>query len=317
MSGPNGEIPVKLPLVYYFGGSDPGDKGGTMYKSQIARLALAVQGRMKQPGQEEVERSGIVVDTPGSLLSAKQASNGYELISYIATEFSVNAIICVGSERVYSDMVRKFDKQPISGSGRVSDPNSNQQISVIKLAKSGGVVDRDAIYMRAIAEAQIRTYFYGNPRVGANIPLQPRQQQVDFDALPTVWRRISANSQSYASSGAAYDEDSFLPGGADDAEYVPPQHTTTLVPLPENQLFEKLTAPVMAMRNCVLAVVNCVPDPDEQDVLRDSSCMGFLYVTDIDQDKGKISLLSPVAGRVPNRALVWGEAIEGIMGIIG
>lgn len=316
MSGPNGEIPVKIPLVYYFGGMDPSEKNGNLYKSQVTRLALAIEGKTKAPGQEEVAQSGIIVDTPGSLLSAKQVSTSYDIVAHIVSEMSINAVICLGSERLYSDMVRKFDKQPVRGGSLNANPTNHQQISVIKLAKSGGVVERDSSYIKAVAEAQIRTYFYGNPNVGASISLQPRQQQVDFEALPTIWRRISANSQSYANAYMAGDDDNFRPGGEDEDDYEP-STTTISVPLPENQLFEKLAGPIPALRNCVLAVMNCAPDPDEQDTLRDSACMGFLYVTDIDMDKGKINLLSPVAGRVPSRALVWGEGINGLIGVFG
>lgn len=301
MSGPNGEIPVKLPLVYYFGGVEPSEKKGALYKAQVGRLALSVQGRMKS--ESEVERSGVILDSPGALVNAKQAATGYELVSHVVNEFNVNAIICLGSERLYSDMLRKFDKQTV--------PGGSGLISVIKLAKSGGVVDRDAIYMRAVHEAQIRSYFYGNPKVGANISLQPRQQQVDFDALPTLWTRISS-STSFNATGND-DTEEFLPGGVD--EYEPTMNVSSVV-LPENQLFEKMSSPTMALRNCVLAVLNCAPDPDEQETLRDASCMGFLYVTDVDVDKRRISLLSPVAGRVPQRALVWAEGIESVMGIV-
>lgn len=311
MSGPNGEVPVKLPLVYYYGGMDPSEKNGMLYKAQVGRLALSVQGRMKNGLENgEVERSGVIVDTPGSLLSAKQAALGYELVGHIVSEFAINAIVCLGSERLYNDMLRKFERQPVSGVR-----TAGETISVVKLAKSGGVVDRDQTYMRAIWEAQIKSYFYGNPRVGANISLQPRQQQVDFDSLSTVWRRISAGSSSYANpfnSNPADDED-FMPG---DAEYEP-SATISSIPLPESQLFEKVTNPTPALRSCVLAVMNCPPEPDEQETLRDSSCMGFLYVTDIDEAKRKVSLLSPVAGRVPNRALVWGEAMEAVLNVVG
>jgi len=310
MSGPNGEIPVKLPLVYYFGGMDPSEKNGVLYKAQVGRMALSVQGRLKSAGQEEVEQSGIVVDTPGSLLSAKQATGGYELVGHIVSEFSINAIVCLGSERLYNDMLRKFDRQPVSGVR-----TAGETISVVKLAKSGGVVDRAQNYMRAVWEAQIKSYFYGNPRVGASVSLQPRQQQVDFDALPTVWRRISGTgSYSNAYNANVDEDDEFHPG---DAEYEP-SATVSSVPLPENQLFEKLVSPNLGLRNCVLAVMNCPPEPDEpQETLRDSSCMGFLYVTDIDEVKGKVSLLSPVAGRVPNRALVWGEGMEAVLNVVG
>lgn len=324
MSGPNGDVPVKIPLVYYMGSTDPAEKNGVVYKSQVTRLALSVQGKINVSGQEEVKYSGVIIDTPGSLVTGKHAISGYDMIAHIVSEFSVNAIVCLGNERLYNDMVRKFDRQPSSGSSSASmtaDVPEKQTISVIKLPRSGGVVDRDAAYMRTMREAQIRAYFYGSPQVGANISLQPRQQQTDFDSLPTIWRRISSNTDSYTSNpaGLATKDETFLPGDADEAEYAPPATiVSSTVPLPANQLFEKLSSPIPALRNCVLAVMNCRPDLDvvhEQEVLRDSSCMGFLYVTDIDEEKRKMSLLSPVAGRVPNRALVWAEGMEGVFGI--
>lgn len=324
MSGPNGDVPVKIPLVYYLGSTDPAEKNGVIYKAQVTRLALSVQGKMNMSGQEDVKSSGVIIDTPGSLVTGQHAASGYDLIAHIVSEFSVNAIVCLGNERLFSDMVKKFDKQPSSNSGTSSmtaDVFEKETISVIKLPRSGGVVERDSIYVRAIREAQIKAYFYGTPQVGANISLQPRQQQADFDSLPTIWRRISSNTDSYTSNSTATatKDETFLPGDADDSEYAPPPAIVSgTVPVPADQLFEKLSSPHPALRNCVLAVMNCGPDLDtmqEQEVLRDSSCMGFLYVTDIDEEKRKISLLSPVAGRVPNRVLVWAEGMEGVLGI--
>lgn len=313
MSGPNGEIPVKMPLVYYYGSMAPLEKEGTVFKSQITRLALAVQGRLSQ--DVEVKSSGVIIDTPGSLATNK----GYDIIAHIVSEFQVSCIICLGNERLYSDMVKKFDKTPISGS-RTASGDEQERIAVAKVSKSGGVADRDSTYMRALRDFQVKAYFYGNPKIGAGISLQPRQQQVDFDSL-TVWRRISPKAGGMSMAGnmgaGADDEDSFLPGGANDSDVVPSRVAGSSVVLPASQIFERLTAPAPAMRNCVLAVLNCEPDPsdNEQAVLRDSSVMGFLYVTDLDEARGRISLLSPVAGRVPARALIWGEGMDGVLGL--
>lgn len=314
MSGPNGEIPVKLPLVYYFGSTTPEEKSGAVFKSQVARLSLAVQGRIAQ--DEDAKSSGIIVDTSGGIAGSK----GYDIISHIVSEFGINCIICLGSERLYSDMVRRFDGSPISGF-RTGSGEEQEKIAVIKLSKSGGVADRDTTYMRALRDSQVKSYFYGNAKVGAGISLQPRQQQIDFDSV-TVWRRISPHSSGTSmatgSGGGAFDDDdTFLPGGADDNELPAPKTLGSSVPLPASQIFERLTAPISSLRNCVLAVLNCEPDPteNEQDVLRDSSVMGFLYVTDIDEARGRINLLSPVAGRVPTRALVWAEGMDGVLGL--
>ena len=301
MSGPNGAIPVKMPLVYFHGSSNPEEKQGRVYKAQVNRLALAVAGRIAQ--DPEARESGIIIDTPGSLTAIKGGNNvGYDIIQDIISEFAGSAIVCMGSERLYSDMVKKFDGQP-TASRSSTGPES---ISVIKLTKSGGCVDRDEAYMTAFRAAQIRTYFYGNPRLSNGISLQPRQQQVDFSSL-TVWRRVGTTPDSLVTD--ADEEDDFQPGGVADDE-----DSTPKVPLPASQVFERMTAPVPAMRSSVLAVMNCDGEA-EQEVIRDSSVMGFLYVTDTDEIRGKISLLSPVAGRVPSRAIVWAGWPESVIGL--
>ncbi|KAG9767597.1 mRNA cleavage and polyadenylation factor IA/II complex, partial [Aureobasidium melanogenum] len=317
MSGPNGAIPVKLPLVYFFGSSRPEEKGGAVYKAQLRRLALSVTGRLAQDA--EARESGLIIDTPGSLTSAKE---GHEIIQDIVSELAVSAIICLGSERLYSDMVKRFDGQPIVSRSSGSSINNGGAppgtISVIKLPKSGGCVDRDEAYMQAFRAAQIKAYFYGNPRLSSGISLQPRQQQVDFSTL-SVWRRVSSTPDPTSSSSAFNDEDdeTFLPGGINDDTSTSPGGVggaSSKVPLPASQIYERVSAPFAAMRNAILAVMNCDPEA-EQEVIRDSSVMGFLYVTDTDEARGRISLLSPVAGRVPSRAIVWAGWPEPVLGM--
>ena len=303
MSGPNGAIPVKLPLVYYFGAEHPEEKEGKVYKAQITRLGLAITGRMTKDA--EAREGGVIIDTPGSLTSTKFGTVGYEVISHIVSELQVSAIICLGSERLYADMVKRYDGTPTTSRASPTGAGAQQEtISVVKLPKSGGCVDRDASFMSSLRSTQVRAYFYGNPRLSNGIALQARQQQVDFSSL-SVYRRIT--SSSFSTTSASYeDEDTFRPG---DAEENP-----SSVPLPPSQIFEHIYNPQPGMRNCVLAVMNCAPEA-EQDELRDSSVMGFLYVTDIDEMKGRISLLSPVAGRVPDRAIVWAPWPEGVLGL--
>lgn len=314
MSGPNGVIPVKLPLVYYYGSEHPEDKDGKAYKNQISRLALATMGRMAQ--DQDAREGGLIIDTPGSLTSTKAGSNvGYEIISHIVSEFSVNCIICLGSERLYSDMVRRFDAQQVAIS-HTSSSNAADSISVIKLTKSGGCVDRDSSYMTALRAAQIRSYFYGNPRLSNGVSPQPRQQQVDFSSL-TVWQRLGSfppGALNASTPAMDYDPDEFLPG---DLQPTSAASASNSVPLPASQLFERVTKPMMAMRSCTLAVMNCDPEPESpQTDLLTSSVMGFLYVTEVDEARGKISLLSPVAGRVPSRAIVWAGFPEGVLGMV-
>jgi polyribonucleotide 5'-hydroxyl-kinase len=80
----------------------------------------------------------------------------------------VNILITLGSERLYSDLARKFSSRD------PSDP-----ITVLRLDKSGGCVDRSEEYMKALRHAQVREYFFGH---GENT-LAPSSQTCEFGEL--------------------------------------------------------------------------------------------------------------------------------------
>jgi polyribonucleotide 5'-hydroxyl-kinase len=65
----------------------------------------------------------------------------------------VNVLITLGSERLYSDLARKFSSR---------DPSES--------------VDRSAEYMKSLRHAQVREYFFGH---GENT-LAPSSQTCDF-----------------------------------------------------------------------------------------------------------------------------------------
>jgi len=78
-------------------------------------------------------------------------------------------LLILGSERLHSDLSRRF--------AQLSTPED--PITILRLTKSGGCVDRDESYMRQVRQAQIRSYFFGN----AKTPLSPHTQVVDADSL--------------------------------------------------------------------------------------------------------------------------------------
>ena len=66
----------------------------------------------------------------------------------------------------------------------------------------------------------------------------------------------------------------------------------------------------------VLAVKHCARDAGAEAV-RDASVMGFLYVIDVDRERSRARVLSPVGGRLPGGACVvgvWPGAVGGVMG---
>ena len=80
----------------------------------------------------------------------------------------MNVLLILGSERLYADMSRRFAQSP------------NSTITVLKLDKSGGCVDRDSSYMQALREAQVRAYFFGSP---TRTQLSPVSQTVGWDEV--------------------------------------------------------------------------------------------------------------------------------------
>ena len=90
-----------------------------------------------------------------------------------ADEIQVNILIVLGSERLYSDMTRRF----------ASSSSPLSPVTTVKLDKSGGCVDRDSSYLSQLRQSQIREYFFGSSLTN----LSPHSQYVDFSEL-SVWR---------------------------------------------------------------------------------------------------------------------------------
>lgn len=339
MSGPS-PVPVKLPLVYSYPMKSPLDGEGVVYRPVVSRLGLSVTGRMAE--DEDARETGIIVDTPGILGSDKPGS--MEIINHIVTEFSITVILVLGSERLYSNVARQYEGKPSSSAtAAVFD----EHISVIKLTKSGGCVDRDEAFRKATRESQIRSYFFGNPipisSPSSAITLSPHAQQLDFASLPvynyTITSADDEDEDEYDPSQLGTG-DSFLPGGSGD-NYV---HTTKqdpdrAAPLPgvvgsfsepsdsannanansgSNVPLKKVLPPApSALANTLLAITHA-PSTASPAEVRDASIMGFLYVADVDVEKGKIRVLAPVGGRMPSRAIIWAKRWPGeLVGLVG
>lgn len=56
---------------------------------------------------------------------------------------------------------------------------------------------------------------------------------------------------------------------------------------------------------------------DTADTVRLASVMGFVYVSDVDEERRKIKLLSPVSGRLGDRPLIWGRWPEPYINLLG
>lgn len=268
LSGPT-LSPVRTPLIYHFPYQSPTEKPD-VYKAVITRMALSVMNKLEH--DITAKRSGIIVDTPGSLNDPK---SNYDLIAHAVSELSINVVLTIGSERLSSDLSRRF------GTSKTPD----ETVTVLRVAKPGGAVERDGAFMKQVQKEQIRNYFFGQ----AN-SLNPHSHSSSFADMPLFGAK-SASAQH-----------SFAPGNDDDDEYDVP---FAVQPVTGNAAFEKVT-PSSAMTNSLVAIKFCDGKSDEQ-IVRDSPVMGFLYVAEVDEVRKRVRFLAPHPQRWGDRALVWGS----------
>ncbi|KAK7928314.1 pre-mRNA cleavage complex II protein Clp1 [Apiospora marii] len=216
-SGPTA-IPVKLPLAYLYGLRSP-EENPKLYRALISRLAAATTSRLAE--DPDVRRSGMVIDTGD--LSATNATR-HEALAHVVSEFSVNIVVVLGSDRITADLMRRFAGQKTT---------LGEDIAVVGLDRSGGAVERDAAFMQSVTEAIIKEYFFGDVRRN----LSPHTQQVPFDAV-TIWKVVEDPTN------ASSDDDFYDPAASESS-------------------LEKVE-PSLAMSSCILAVVyaGVHDDPD-------------------------------------------------------
>jgi polyribonucleotide 5'-hydroxyl-kinase len=216
---------------------------------------------------------------------------------------------------------------------------TDERISVIKLSKSGGCVDRDPSFMKSVYESQIRSYFFGNAlsstptstisSIAASsahkIALSPHAQQLDFSSISLFQYTTSSGfaDSSDKDDGNVYQDDEddeydpdFLPGSGGGSGNPEIDHSNNL-PSTEPPLKRLGGAPPTTLANTLIAITHAPANAPPSEV-RDASIMGFLYVADVDVEKSRMRVLAPIGGRMPARALIWGKKWPGeVVGLVG
>ncbi|KAL1836423.1 hypothetical protein VTJ49DRAFT_5159 [Mycothermus thermophilus] len=152
-----------------------------------------------------------------------------------------------------------------------------EPITFLPLDQSDGVVPRDYEFTKFTREAAIKEYFFGD----AKRTLSPFTQSVGFDDL-VIFKTPDDAEEGYDNR----------PDGLERAE---------------------ISA---EMSHWTLAVMNAsVNDPLE--TIRQAPVMGFVAVADVDEDRRRLKVLSPVSGRLGNRPLVWARWPEPYINLLG
>ncbi|PFH54130.1 hypothetical protein AMATHDRAFT_135700 [Amanita thiersii Skay4041] len=271
-----------LPLVYWYGHADT-RKNPQLMERLIRNLGTHVRDRFDCDVQSRV--SGLIIDTPSSFASG-QGSNDprHKLIRACVEAFNVNVIIVVGHEKLNVEMQRMY----------------GSQMAVVKIPKSGGVVELDHAYRERVHQYQLHTYMYGqilpsppgitNGLLGGeafnDLALAPSSTMINFGDISIY--RIGAETMAPTSA---------LPIGAKRVvSEMQPVHVDP-------------TQPGSGLLNAVLALLAPL-NPDENErydgELLDLTVAGFLIITNIDIPRHKMTILSPNQGSITGRTAIVG-----------
>ncbi|KAK1752258.1 hypothetical protein QBC47DRAFT_425122 [Echria macrotheca] len=257
-SGPSA-VPVKLPIVYYFGREKVEDDV-PHWRDLTSKLASSVRAKVKK--DKDVRAAGVVIDAPAVDLE----KGGLDLLAHAVGEFAVNIIVVLGSAGMQSALQTRFAAERTP---------QGEPIVVMSLEKSDGVARRDDEFMRLSREATIKEYFFGD----AKRTLSPLTQSVSFDDVAIF--KAPDESEAYEGQPA-------LEAAEISAE----------------------------MSHWALAVMNAsVNDPPE--TIRQAPVIGFIAIADVDEDRRRLKVLSPVSGRLGNQPLIWGQWPEPYINLLG
>lgn len=161
-SGPS-SVPVKLPMAYYFGRENVEDDV-RLWRDLVSKLGSSVRAKFEEDA--EVKAGGLVLDTPAvELVSLKE---GVGWLVHSIKEFAINVVIVLGSSEVYEELKQQLGSEKTA---------HGENIDIVPLDKSDGVVERDKMFLQDAREAVIKEYFFGDSRR----TLSPFTQSIGFD----------------------------------------------------------------------------------------------------------------------------------------
>jgi len=271
-----------LPLVFWFGHTEL-QKKVMLMERLIRNMGECVSQRTED--EAKARSSGIIVDTPPGIATVPGADK-HKLLKACVEAFQINTILVIGHEKLTVDMQKLYG---------LDNPN----MIILKIPKSGGVVEIDQLYHDRLVNHQLRTYMYGyklpllpgldEKDLGGegriDMTLAPHSTTISFDDL-TIYR---IGEQSMAPSSA-------LPIGAQRSI----SETQPIVVDPSQ--------PGSGILNAVLALLAPPREESEQydEQVLDLDVVGFLVVTGLDVEGRKMTVLSPSPGSLTGRKALIG-----------
>lgn len=262
-----------VPLSYFYG--DVTLSGNPeLFKRLVRRLAETLNTRITDP---LARASGLIINTAGWV-----EGTGKELLIDAARALEVDIVLVMGQDKLHADLKRALGSAREGGPGAAASGGAGGaaaggtaltgEATVIKIPRSGGVVDRTTPHRRAARARRIREYFYG-----VDNTLSPATLDLTFDEV----RVFSVKSLNITAA--------MMPVGTE----------STLDPVSVSE--EEITA---SMLHSTLAVSY----GSGADDIATANVAGFVNITSIDVEAKKLQLLAPCSGPLPSNLLVLGHS---------
>ncbi|KAI0332555.1 hypothetical protein GY45DRAFT_1320756 [Cubamyces sp. BRFM 1775] len=277
-----------LPLSYWYGHAEM-RRNPLLLDRLIRNLGENIRDRWEN---DIIGRSsGLIVDTPSSLAASSGTGSDHRLtmIKACVDAFNINVILVVGHEKLNVEMQRMY----------------GNRMAVVKIPKSGGVVELDPAYRERIHKYQLHNYFYGyliEPPAG--LPTKAYVQA--GEQTPELTMHLSPSSMSvnfgditiYRIGEETMAPTSALPIGATRA-------VSEMQPLLVDP-----AQPGSGLYNAVLAIL-APPNPDESErydeEILDLPVVGYVVITAMDMPNRRMTVLSPTQSSLVGKTAIVGS----------
>jgi polyribonucleotide 5'-hydroxyl-kinase len=231
----------------------------------------------------------LIVDTPSSFASGpssgSSADSRHTLIKACVDAFHINAILVVGHEKLNAEMQRLY----------------GSQLTVVKIPKSGGVVELDHGYRERVHNYQLHAYMYGqtiDPPPGASSGLVGGEAATELILSPSSTIINIGDLAIYRIGQESMAPSSALPIGA--ARTLSEMQPTLIDSASSSaRLFNRVLA--------LLAPFNEDENERYDEEILDLPAVGFIVITSLDIPNRKMTVLAPNQGPIAGGTAVIGS----------
>lgn len=263
------------PLTYFYGHNSPKDNV-ELYKIMVTALAEKVKARLERDA--DIRSAGFIVNTAGFIDGA-----GHEVLLHAIKALSIDVVLVMGHDRLFSSMVSALPERTTT---------------VIKLPRSGGVVQRDRVQRTRLRRLRIKEYFYGPERLAG-----PDAAKIAGSVFSPARLSLRLSSVRIMRAGGLQLSEGMRLIGA-----VSESASFQLTPVsPTQELEGSMLAVLHSLDADAADATKAGKGQQSQQQLQLSNVAGFVCVVQMDVEQDTMIVLSPCPGALPSNVLLVGS----------